>query len=283
MLTLLHEQYLLRFPLGGRYIRDNLVKRLEELVEQTRGLPDPNVSVVIRSQNNARQLQGLLDDISKQDFRSKIEVIVVDTESTDGTIEVAKKFGARIISIPQADFSYPKALNLGFAAASHAWIFSFVDHSLLTSNQTFRIATRAASQTEIGGVWGLNLPNANATPSERLAMALGFPSRMRRPAYSATKMEPGILAANSSLYSKKAWETLGGFDESYGAGGEDSALAAAMMRAGYHIIVDPAMSVHHTHGTGFIDSLKQFRYWFTLGKPQAFSRARLANFRKELR
>jgi GT2 family glycosyltransferase len=132
-------------------------------------------------------------------------------------------------------------------------------------------------------VWGLNLPNANATATERLVIALAFPHRLHRPIYSASKMEPGILAANSSLYNKEAWRKVGGFDEAYGAGGEDSMLAAAVMRAGYHVIVDPAMSVHHTHGTGFVDSFKQLMYWQSLGKPRVFSRTRLADFRKELR
>lgn len=91
----------------------------------------------------------------------------------------------------------------------------------------------------------------------------------------------GFLATNASLINKVAWAEIGGFDEAYAAGGEDGAFAKAVIQAGHKIVVDPAMSVHHTHGLGFVDSLRQLRYWTTLGKPQAFSQQRLAKFRKE--
>lgn len=283
MPNLLHPEYIARVPIVGEYLCNTLAQRVGEVAMATEGLVDPAVSVVIRSRNNAGQLAELLDDIEKQDFNGEVEVVVVDTESTDGTAEVARNFGAVVVPIEQKGFNYPDALNQGFAAASHRWVFSLVDHSLLTSDQIFRIATRSQNQSNVAGVSGITFPNANASRAERIGTAMAFPNKVRKPAHVATKLSMGILATNTSLIRRDVWSEVGGFDEAYGAGGEDGALAAAIDRAGYDIVIDPAMSVHHTHGTGFIDSIRQFRYWGSLGKPQAFDQMRLEQFRKEFR
>lgn len=281
MSNLLHEELLLQVPLTGEFIRDSLAQRAGEVAVSTEGLSDPNVSVLIRSRNNAEQLEMLLDDVRAQKFDGEIEVVLVDTESTDGTVEVGKNFGATIIPVTQEGFSYPNALNRGFAAASHTWVYSFVDHSLLSSDQIFRIATRSDTQPDVAGVSGITLPNANASWVELAGTAANFPNRVRKPANASSKLGLGFLATNASLINKAAWAEVGGFDEAYAAGGEDGALAKAILEAGHKIVVDPAMSVHHTHGLGLVDSLRQVRYWTTLGKPQAFSQQRLAKFRKQ--
>lgn len=280
---LLHEENLLRIPLTGEYLRDGLAQRVGEVALATEGLQDPAVSVVIRSRNNASQLEGLLDDISSQDFDSEVEVVVVDTESTDGTVQVAKQFGATLVPTTQEGFNYPKALNLGFVAASHEWVFSFVDHSALTNTQILRTATRSQSEGDVAGVSGITFPNANATWVELTATAIDFPKRVRKPASTANKTGLGFLATNTSLINKNAWSEVGGFDESYGAGGEDGALAKAILDAGHKIIIDPAMSVYHSHGLGLVGGIRQLRYWQTIGKPHEFNRQQLAKYRRELR
>lgn len=279
---LLHQENLLRVPFTGETMRDDLNQRAGEVALATRGLPDPNVSIVIRSRNNVSQLKGLLRDVSMQDFTGEVEVVLVDTESSDGTVETAKEFGATVVPINQEDFSYPKALNLGFDAASYGWVFSFVDHSLLTSNQVLHTATRSDAQHNVAGVSGIPFPNANGSWFELAATAVEYPKRVRRPAALSTKTGLGFLATNTSLIHRDAWLEVGGFDESYGAGGEDGALAKAILRAGHAIVVDPAMSVYHSHGVGLINGVRQVQYWTTLGKPSEFDRQRLAKFRTDL-
>jgi len=280
---LLHEENLLRVPLTGERIREDLSIRAGEVALAAQGLQDPAVSVVIRSRNNANQLERLLSDVSAQDFAGEVEVVLVDTESTDGTVEIAKEFGATVVPIQQDDFNYPRALNLGFTAASHEWVFSFVDHSLMTNDQVLHIASRSQAEKDVAGVSGITFPNANATWVELTATAINFPKRVKQPASVATKTGLGFLATNTSLINKAVWSEVGGFDESYGAGGEDGALAEAILRAGHNIVADPAMSVYHSHGLGLIDGIRQLRYWTSLGKPAAFDRQRLAKFRSDLR
>lgn len=284
--SLLHEGILDASLLGEYFVKPLLKQKIGAAALAAEGLTDPNVTILIRSRNNVEQLEGLFDDISQQNFNGEVETVLVDTESTDGTIDLAKRFGAEVVSIAQNDFSYPAALNKGFEAASHDWVFSLVDHSLLSSTEVLRTATRT-QQTEgdVAGISGVVLPNTNATWIERAGMDIGAIARfLKQSPYIIDKLGTGDLGANVSAYHRDAWRELGGFDEAYGAGGEDAAFARIAQKNGYKVIADPVISVHHSHGVGLIDSLRQLRYWGKIFKePLPFSREELEKFRSDLK
>ena len=65
------------------------------------------VSVVIRTLNEERYLPELLESIKAQKSeRFSVEVVLVDSGSTDNTLMIAESFGARIVHIAKRDFSF---------------------------------------------------------------------------------------------------------------------------------------------------------------------------------
>ena len=84
------------------------------------------ISIIIRNHNEARYLKTVLTAISKQD--TPHEIILVDNNSTDGSRELALQYNAKIISID--DFTYGRALNLGFSIASGEICVILSAHSL---------------------------------------------------------------------------------------------------------------------------------------------------------
>ena len=77
------------------------------------------VSIIIRTYNESEHLEDLLIAISKQELNSiNVETIIVDSGSTDGTLEIAKKYKTRIIYIKKEDFSFGRSLNYGFKEAN---------------------------------------------------------------------------------------------------------------------------------------------------------------------
>src|SRR6266498_214569 len=75
-----------------------------------------NCSIVIRAYNEERYIGRLLEGIRQQTIR-EVEIILVDSGSTDGTVSIAESFGAQIVSIPAAEFTFGRSLNLGVQAA----------------------------------------------------------------------------------------------------------------------------------------------------------------------
>ena len=75
-----------------------------------------NCSIVIRAYNEEKHIGRLLEGIQRQTIKD-VEVILVDSGSTDSTVSIAESCGARIVRIPPAEFTFGRSLNLGVQAA----------------------------------------------------------------------------------------------------------------------------------------------------------------------
>lgn len=74
-------------------------------------------SIVIRAYNEGAHLGRLLEGIRRQTLRD-VEIILVDSGSTDDTVAIAERHGAVIVRIRPEEFTFGRSLNLGLAAAS---------------------------------------------------------------------------------------------------------------------------------------------------------------------
>lgn len=75
------------------------------------------VSIVIRAYNEDEHIERLMLGIKAQTVQPH-EVILVDSGSTDDTVKIAKRHGAKVVTIDKAEFTFGRALNRGCAAAS---------------------------------------------------------------------------------------------------------------------------------------------------------------------
>jgi rhamnosyltransferase len=76
-----------------------------------------NCSLIIRAFNEARHLPRLLDGVKQQTVKA-VELILVDSGSTDETVSIAESYGVRIVHILPQDFTFGRSLNLGIQAAT---------------------------------------------------------------------------------------------------------------------------------------------------------------------
>ena len=97
----------LSFPLPGA---------IAHLPELTGAAPEPllaTVSVVIPTFNAGAEFYWLLRKLKAQKGLGGIEIVVVDSGSSDGTAELAESFGCTLVRIPNSEFSHSHARNLG--------------------------------------------------------------------------------------------------------------------------------------------------------------------------
>ncbi len=75
----------------------------------------PSISAAIATRNSARTLFQCLSSIKKQNYPANIEIVIADGGSTDKTLEIAKKFNARVINVPEnkqnAEYNKGVAVN----------------------------------------------------------------------------------------------------------------------------------------------------------------------------
>jgi len=236
----------------------------------------PDISIVIRTRNNSSLIEGLFEDIHRQAFTGKVQIVLADTESSDGTVATAKAIGRNLgyevtlVPIAQENFSYPTGLNQAFDAVDNPYILSLVGHERLSNTRTLDAAIRGSRSPNFGGAYGPALPNINSTRFERFGtVMLGIPGMLKEP-QRLTKPEIGALASDRAVISRHVWRELGGYDVAYGAGGEDGDLARRMLAAGIDIVRDPVLTTHHTHGLGPARSLVQLIDWYRISRPHEF-------------
>ncbi len=80
-----------------------------------------NCSIVIRAYNEEKHIGRLLEGIKQQTMKD-VEIILVDSGSTDKTVSIAESFGARIVRIPSAEFTFGRSLNFGVRAATRDFV-----------------------------------------------------------------------------------------------------------------------------------------------------------------
>ncbi len=80
-----------------------------------------NCSIVIRAYNEEKHIGRLLEGIRQQTVKD-VEIILVDSGSTDGTVSVAEAFGASLVRIPSDEFTFGRSLNFGIQAATREFI-----------------------------------------------------------------------------------------------------------------------------------------------------------------
>ena len=111
---------------------------------------NPLVSIIIPAKNEAEIIGNCLSALIKIDFSPQLyEVIVIDNGSVDETMNIAKKFGARVFSMPAVNIS--KLRNYG-ANKACGKILAFVDADVLVERQWLNNAIKSLDSPEVGCV-----------------------------------------------------------------------------------------------------------------------------------
>lgn len=129
--------------------------------------PFPSISFIIPTRNASFFLSLCLQSIRSQDYPSeKIEILVVDGGSTDNTKEIAKKFGAIIISNKQVFQEPGKAL--GTKSASGELVFYIDADNILSTNLWLReMVLPYRRELNVTGLLPQTIPDPNAHPIDR--------------------------------------------------------------------------------------------------------------------
>ena len=115
-------------------INTNPVINIESLKEEVDSKEATTISVVIPAKNAGDDFQCLLSLMKNQKGFKDVEIIVVDSGSTDKTLEIAREFGDKIIEISPEEFSHSYARNLGAECASGDYLLFTVQDALPPSN-----------------------------------------------------------------------------------------------------------------------------------------------------
>lgn len=232
-------------------------------------------SIIIRTRNEEKWLETVLKRLFSQNYKN-FEIIIVDSGSSDQTLEIARRFPVKILNIPYGKFSYPFALNYGIQnAAAQRYILILSGHSIPISDTWLENGLENFRDFKnLMGVYGPILPLPDASFWDKFFMSwrrwienILIPKTKR----IIEKAGMGVLGFTNAIIRKELWDKHN-FDENYGAGGEDGEWSRYWFERGYIAVKDKKFAVFHSHNLGLVGWYRQWKYWKSLGKSQSFHR-----------
>lgn len=195
------------------------------------------VSIIIRTCNEERWISHCLKAVFNQTYKD-IEVIIVDNQSTDQTVERAKKFPVKVLTT--GDYLPGKALNHGVRASKGDYFACLSSHCIPASDTWLETMLNNLDDSKVAGVYGRQIPMKSTSDADKrdLMISFGLDKKIQ-------VKDPFFHNANS-LIPRKVWEAHP-FDETV-TNIEDRLWGKTVLEAGYKIIYEPDAPVYHEHG-----------------------------------
>ncbi len=191
--------------------------------------------MIVPVRNGAGSIPPLLESLAAQTLTAeRYEVIVVDNASSDGTGEIAGRYGARVVAEPVANRS--RARNSG-AAAALARLYAFTDADCVADSGWLEQLLGCA------GLAPLVAGPVRLVTSEPPNVVERFEALWRFGQESWVK--DGWAATANLLVDAEAFDAVGGFDPTWRHIGEDVDFCFRARDAGYSLAYCPTAVVEH--------------------------------------
>ncbi|GAA1860001.1 glycosyltransferase family 2 protein [Myceligenerans crystallogenes] len=216
------------------------------------------ISVVIPCLNGARDLPRQLDALLAQEVDAAFEVVVADNGSGDGSRDVVAAYGARDARVRGVDASGVRGINHARNAGVRHARGEFVllcdcDDEVQPGWLAAMDRARAAGHACVGGDLIRELPDGSLVARESGVERVTWPD------------VPRPFGANCG-FRREVWERLGGFDESFKGGGDESDFFYRAHLAGYPTTAVRGAAIRYAERDGFRAIARQY---FNYGKGRA--------------
>lgn len=214
----------------------------------------PLVSVVIPVKNGIDTLKSCLDGIFSQSVANKMEVIVIDSGSTDGTLELLANYPIRLINLPPKEFNHGDTRNLGVELANGEFVVMTVQDATPASPDWIETMLKHFEDPEVAGVCGQQIVNHDklknplqwfrpASEAKPFAVQFKNPNEFKdlsgKQQHSYCNWDDVNAIYRKSIKKKLPFRRL--------MFSEDTLWAKDALEAGYKIVYDYRARVYHYH------------------------------------
>ena len=214
-----------------------------------------NVAIIIPTLNEEHFITRCLESVLGQTYPpEKMDIMVVDGNSTDNTCAIVRELGKSHTNIRL--FDNPKryqsiAFNIGVAASDAPYIIRLDAHATYHSQYVKHCVDLLANHPEygnVGGVWDIQPQNASLIArTNALLNQLKF--GIGGAAFRVGATAQAVDTVPFGAFRRQVVEEVGGMREDL-ARGEDNEYNARIRKAGYTIWLDPAIrSTYYARAT----------------------------------
>jgi glycosyltransferase involved in cell wall biosynthesis len=215
------------------------------------------VSVAIPVLDGERLLGEVLSAVFAQRVDDNLEVLVIDSGSSDRSVEIARAAGARVLEIPPEEFGHGRTRNLAVAETTGELVAFLTQDSTPADDGWLAALTASFAMADhVGAAFGPHLPRADASPLTKRLLTEFFADFAPdgRPVVHR-RGDSTYLSSNNLCVARAAWEQVPFRDIPYS---EDQALGADLLAAGWAKVFNPAARVVHSHDLGLIPGFRRY-------------------------
>lgn len=214
----------------------------------------PRISIIIPVLNGIATIENCIKGIQKQTVYQHCEIIIIDSGSTDGTLEALSKFGLNVISIPPKSFNHGATRNLGVTHANGEFVVMTVQDAVAADEFWLENMLKHFDASEIVGVCG-----KQAVPHHKDKN----PHEWARPQSLPVAKTVSVMSENNfNELSSKEQRNLCSWDDVNAmyrksilqqipfqplVYGEDMLWAKTALIEGYTLVYEPNAIVYHYH------------------------------------
>lgn len=238
------------------------------------------VSIIIPTLNEAENLRQLIPAIRRQETTFDVEVLVIDSGSTDATLEVCEEFGVRTAQIPKGTFNHGQTRQDAAAlTAGEFLVFTVGDALPADEHWMQRLVEPLLESEQVAGCYGMQVapdePLVNPLEKE-ISLEQGIANELAKGPHAEQdssgrtykRVAEGYRFQDLLPFEKRRLASFDNCDSCVRRGvlldevpfdparfGEDYQWAAQVLERGYTVVFEPRAKVFHYHRQGF-------RYFF---------------------
>lgn len=220
-------------------------------------MENPLISIIIPAKNGSKTIKACLEGIFSQSLRDRLEVIIIDSGSTDGTLELIRDFPVHLYQIPPEEFNHGLTRNYGVSLAKGQFVVLTVQDAIAASENWLEIMYRHFTEEKVKGVCGQQI-----VPHDDDKNPLEWFRPYSEPVPRIIELEPGVFDKLEGKEQHKycGWDDVNAmyrksalietpFIETNFA--EDALWAKTALAKGYKLVYDYNARVFHYHFHSF--------------------------------
>jgi GT2 family glycosyltransferase len=200
-----------------------------------------SVGVVIRALNESTLIGDCFEVLHRQRGSVDLDILVVDSGSTDSTLEIARSYGARIVELSPEEFDYSKALNIGIREVTGDLVVSLSAHAIPVDERWLETMIAAFEDPRVAGVSSRQVPWPNAPWQEVHRLRQQF--KQGRYVYGGDNASEIVFSNAASCIRRSVWREHRFILPAV----EDLEWARRVVADGWTVVYEPDASVYHSH------------------------------------
>lgn len=217
------------------------------------------VSLIIPTLEAEAYIEALLNALSEQTLLPT-EIIVIDSSSTDRTVEISTAMGCKVIVIEKDKFNHGGTRNIGAALASGN-VLVFMTQDALPANNSFLINLIEPIIDDLSvASTARQIPHTGASLLEKFSRSFNYPpvSHIRSLVdVDRLGIKTFFFSNVASAIRKDIFEKAGGFPEKV-IMNEDMMLCAQLIYGGYVVAYAADAVVIHSHNYKILQTFKRY-------------------------